>query len=118
MLLRLGESEIPKTYRAAGPGWVFVIMDGDKALTPRLARHIARLAARKVAVYLSVMTPRIQINEQLEAVADDLDGALAVLKQIHARLLPARAGHGLGRVLALYRAQVDRMRAVMAQRRG
>jgi hypothetical protein len=117
MLLRLSESEIPGAYRAAGPGWVFVILDGDKSLTSKLARHVAGLAARKIAVYLSAMTPRIQLNEQLETplAAGDLDGVLAVLRQAHARLLPARRG-GLGGAMALYRAQLDRMRAIMQQK--
>ena len=116
MLLRLSEREVPGPYRAAGSGWVFVILDDRKAFTPRLARHIADLVARKSAVYLSAMTPRIQLNEQLEAAAGDLEDVLAVLKQVHARLLPARMGKGLGRILALYRAQLDRMRAIMEQK--
>ena len=118
MLLRLSERETPSAYRAAGPGWVLVILDGDKALTPRLARHVAELAARNAAVYLSAMTPRIQLNEQLAApvTAGDLDGVLAVLKQVHARLLPARSKSGLSRIMALYRAQLDRMRAAMEQK--
>lgn len=118
MLLRLGGNEVPNAYRATAPGWVFVILDGGKALTPKLARHIAGLAARKAALYLSAMTPRIQLNEQLErpVAAGDMDGVLAVLKHVHARLLPARTGNGFGRVMALYRAQLDRMRVVMARK--
>jgi len=118
MLLRLSEREIPSAHRSAGPGWVFVILDGDKALTQKLARHVAELAARNAAVYLSAMTPRIQLNEQLAApmAAGDMDGVLAVLKQVHARLLPARSKSGLSRVMALYRAQLDRMRAAMEQK--
>ena len=115
MLLRLSGNEVPAAYRATTPGWVFVILDGENALTPRLARHVAGLAARKSAVYLSAMTPRIQLNEQLRApvAARDMDGVLAVLKQVHARLLPARSSNGLAGIMALYRAQLDRMRAVL-----
>jgi len=118
MLLRLSEREIPSAYRAAGPGWVFVILYEDKALTPGLARYVAGLAAQNSAVYLSAMTPRIQLNEQLAALvaAGDMDGVLAVLKRVHARLLPARSQSRLGRILALYRAQLDRMRAIMEQK--
>jgi len=116
MLLPLSLAQTPKAYRAAGHGWVFVISGGDKAITPRLARFIAAMVARKVAVFLSAMTPRIQLNEQLEA-AGDLDGTLRILREVHARLLPASTGTGIGRIWALYRAQVDRMRAIMEQRR-
>ncbi len=116
MLLPLSQAQTPKAYRAAGPGWVFVISDADKAITPRLARLIAGMVARRVAVFLSAMTPRIQLNEQLEA-AGDPEGVLRVLRAAYARLLPASTGHGLGRIWALYRAQVDRMRAIMEQRR-
>lgn len=119
MLLRLAENQVPKPYRGAGPGWVFVILDGETALTPRLAQHVAGLVRRKAAVFLSVMTPRIQINEQLEApvAADDMESVLGVLKRTYALLGPARTGKGLVRVLALYRAQLDRMRAIMARKR-
>jgi len=118
MLLRLSEKEVASAYRAAGPGWVLVIIDAAKALTPRLARHVAGLVARGSAVYLSAMTPRIQLNEQLQApvAANDLHAVLAVLKQVHARLEPARTGSGLSGVLALYRAQLDRMRAVLERK--
>lgn len=118
MLLELPQTQLPKAYRAAGPGWVFVVTDGEKAITPRLARYIAGLVARRVAVFLSAMTPRIQLNQQLEPLvaADNLDGVLGVLRQTHALLLPARTGRGLGRIWALYRAQVDRMRAIVEQR--
>ncbi|MEO8895386.1 MAG: hypothetical protein ABI450_05845 [Rhizomicrobium sp.] len=116
MLLPLAQAQTPKAYSAAGNGWVFVISGGDKAITPRLARFIAVLVERRVAVFLSAMTPRIQLNEQLEA-AGDLDGVLRILRQTHARLLPASTGTGVGRIWALYRAQVDRMRAIMEQRR-
>jgi hypothetical protein len=118
MLLELPQTQLPKAYRAAGPGWVFVVTDGEKAITPRLARYIAGLVARRVAVFLSAMTPRIQLNQQLEPLvaAGNLDGVLGVLRQTHALLLPARTGRGLGRIWALYRAQVDRMRAIVEQR--
>ncbi len=116
MLLPLSLAQTPKAYRAAGPGWVLVISDGDKAITPRLARLAAGMVERRVAVFLSAMTPRIQLNEQL-ASAGDPDGVLAVLRRTHARLLPASTGNGLGRIWALYRAQVERMRAIMEQRR-
>jgi hypothetical protein len=118
MLLELPQTQLPKAYRAAGPGWAFVVTDGEKAITPRLARYIAGLVARRVAVFLSAMTPRIQLNQQLEPLvaADNLDGVLGVLRQTHALLLPARTGRGLGRIWALYRAQVDRMRAIVEQR--
>jgi len=116
MLLPLSQAQTPKAYSAAGHGWVFVMSGGDKAITPRLAQFIAVLVKRRVAVFLSAMTPRIQLNEQLEA-ARDLDGTLHVLRQTHARLLPASTGNGIGRIWALYRAQVDRMRAIMEQRR-
>jgi len=112
MLLPLPEDQIPKLYRAAGPGWVLVISDA-KAITPRLGRLAAAMVKRRAAVFLSVMTPRIQMNEQLER-AGDLDGVMRVLAQAHDRLKPA--GKGLGRIWALYRAQVDRMRAIMEQR--
>jgi hypothetical protein len=114
MLLPLPEAQIPKSYRAAGPGWVFVISDG-KALTPKLGRLAAAMVKRHTAVFLSVMTPRIQMNEQLERVVDDLDGVMRVLRQAYDQLLPAATGKGLGRIWALYRAQVDRMRAKMEQ---
>jgi hypothetical protein len=118
MLLELPESQIPKAYRAAGPGWVFVITDGEKAITPRLGRFIGALVERRVAVFLSAMTPRIQLNEQLEPLveAGNLDGVLAVLRQTHALLLPARTATGLGRIWALYRAQVERLRTIAEQR--
>jgi hypothetical protein len=116
MLLPLSEAQTPKAYSTAGHGWVFVMSGGDKAITPRLALFIAAMVERRVAVFLSAMTPRIQLNEQLEA-AGDLDGALRILRQIHARLLPASTGKGIGRIWALYRAQVDRMRAIMERRR-
>jgi hypothetical protein len=118
MLLRLAENQMPKPYRATGPGWVFVILDSELALTPKLARHVASLVRRNAAVFLSVMTPRIQINEQLEApvAANDMAGVLAILKRTHALLSPAQTGKGLVRVLALYRAQLDRMRAIMARK--
>jgi hypothetical protein len=74
------------------------------------------MVKRHTAVFLSVMTPRIQMNEQLEKVADDLDGVMHVLHRAHDRLKPAGTGKGLGRIWALYRAQVDRMRAKMEQR--
>ncbi len=119
MLLRLAENQISKTYRAAGPGWVFVILDGEKAFTPRLGQFIAQMIKRRTAVFLSAMTPRIQINEQLEVsvAAGDIDGIVRILQQTHALLLPARAPSGFGRIWALYQAQVDRMRAIMEQRR-
>lgn len=119
MLVELPEAQIPKTYRAAGPGWVFVMVGGEKAITPRLARFIAGLAKRRVAVFLSVQTPRLQLNEQLEPLvaAGDPDAVLRVLQQTHALLRPAGAATGLGRIWALYRAQVERMRAIMEQRR-
>jgi hypothetical protein len=117
MLLPLPEAQVPKLYRAAGPGWVLVISDAKKAITPGLARLAAAMVKRRTAVFLSVMTPRIQMNEQLEKVADDLDGMLRVLNQAYDRLKPAGTGKGLSRIWALYRAQVDRMRAIMEQRR-
>ena len=118
MLVEIPEAQLSKAYRAAGPGWVFVIMDGEKALTPRLAKIVAGLVARRVAVFLSAMTPRIPLNEQLEPLvaANDLEGVLRVLRQTHTLLLPARTGTGLGRILALYRVQVDRMRTIAGQR--
>lgn len=118
MLLELPQTQIPKAYRAAGPGWVFVVADGEKAITPRLGRFIAGLVERRVAVFLSAMTPRIQLNQQLEPLvaAGNLDGVLGVLRQTHALLLPARTGRGLGRIWALYRAQVERMRTIVEQR--
>lgn len=119
MLLPLSQAQTPKAYSATGHGWVFVMSGGDKAITPRLGRLIAGMVARRVAVFLSAMTPRIQMNEQLEhpVAAGDLDGVVRVLHQAHARLLPAGTGKGFGRIWALYRAQVDRMRAIMEQRR-
>ena len=116
MLLPVPEAQIPKAYRAAGPGWVLVISDARKAITPKLARLAAGMVKRRTALYLSVMTPRIQMNEQLESVADDPEGVMRVLHQMHDRLKPAGTGKGLGRIWALYRAQVDRMRAKMEQR--
>jgi len=116
MLLPLPEAQVPKAYRAAGPGWVLVISDAKKAITPKLARLAAAMVKRRTAVFLSVMTPRIQMNEQLERVADDPDGVMRVLNQAHDRLKPAGTGKGLSRIWALYRAQVDRMRAIMEQR--
>ncbi len=118
MLLPLSQAEIPRAYRAAGPGWVFVIMDGEKAFTPRLARFIAGLVKRRVAAFLSAMTPRLQINEQLEppAAADDLEAITAVLRRTHALLLPAGTGMGIGRIWSLYRAQLDRLRTIREQR--
>ncbi len=118
MLLPLPEAQVPKPYRAAGPGWVFVISDAGKAITPKLGRLTAAMVKRRTAVFLSVMTPRIQMNEQLEKVANDPDGVMRVLRQAHDRLLPAATGKGLGRIWALYRAQVDRMRAKMEQRQS
>jgi len=120
MLLPLPEAQIPKAYRAAGSGWVLVISDAKKAITPRLGRLAAAMVKRRTAVFLSVMTPRIQMNEQLEGsvAADDLDGVMRVLRQAYARLLPAGTGKGLGRIWALYRAQVDRMRAKMERRQS
>lgn len=117
MLLPLPEAQLPKAYRAAGPGWVLVISDAKKAIAPRLARWAASMVKRRTALFLSVRTPRIQINEQLESVVDDPAGALRVLTHAHDRLVPAGAGKGLGRIWALYHAQVDRMRAIMEQRR-
>jgi hypothetical protein len=116
MLLPIPEAQIPRAYRAAGPGWVLVISDARKAITPKLARLAAAMVKRHTALFLSVMTPRIQMNEQLESVADDLDGVLRVLHQAHDRLKPAGTGRGLSRIWALYRAQVDRMRAIMEQK--
>jgi hypothetical protein len=118
MLVELPQAQLPKAYRAAGPGWVFVMMDGEKEIAPRLGRFIAGLVERRVAVFLSAMTPRIQLNEQLEPLvaAGDLEGVLRVLRQTHALLLPARTGKGLGRIWALYRAQVARMRTILEQR--
>jgi len=118
MLVELPQAQLPKAYRAAGPGWVFVMIDGEKAIAPRLGRFIAGLVERRVAVFLSAMTPRIQLNEQLEPLvaANDLEGVLRVLRQTHALLLPARTGKGLGRIWALYRAQVERMRTIAERR--
>jgi len=118
MLLPVPQAQVPKAYRDAGPGWVFVISDARKAITPRLGRLAAAMVKRHAAVFLSVMTPRIQVNEQLEApaAADDLDGVMRVLNQVHDRLKPAGTAKGLGRIWALYRAQVDRMRAIMEHR--
>lgn len=116
MLLPVPQAQVPKAYRAAGPGWVLVISDAKKAITPRLARLAATMVKRRTAVFLSVMTPRIQINEQLESAANDLDGVMRVLHQVHDRLKPAGTSKGLGRIWALYRAQVDRMRAIMEQK--
>jgi hypothetical protein len=119
MLVEIPQAQLPKAYRATEPGWAFVIMDGEKALTSRLAKFIAGLVKRRVAVFLSAKTQRIQLNEQLEPLVamDDLNAVLHVLQQTHALLRPARTGTGLGRIWALYRAQVGRMRAVMEQRR-
>lgn len=116
MLLPVPEAQIPKAYRVAGPGWVLVISDAKKAITPRLARLAAAMVKRHTALFLSVMTPRIQVNEQLEGVVDDPEGVMRVLHQVHDRLKPAGTGKGLGRIWALYRAQVDRMRAIMEQK--
>lgn len=118
MLLRLAERESPKAYRAGGLGWVLVILDGEKAFTPRLARFVAGLVKRRMAVFLSAMTPRLQVNEQLEslATANNLDGILATLRHTHTVLLPAGPGGGIGRIWSLYRAQVDRLRTIMEQR--
>jgi hypothetical protein len=118
MLLPLSQAQTPQAYRAAGPGWVFVISDAGKAITPRLGRLIAGMVTRRVAVFLSALTPRIQINEQLErsVAAGDEEGVVKILHQVHDRLLPAGTGKGLGRIWALYRAQLDRMRAIMEQR--
>ena len=117
MLLRL--SELPKNYRGTEPGWVLVILDGKTALTPRLAKFAASVVRRKAALFLSAMTPRIPLNAQLEApvAANDMGAVLDVLRRTHAALLPAQSRKGLGRIWALYRAQVDRMRATMQQRR-
>jgi len=118
MLVELPQAQIPKAYRAGGPGWVFVVIGGEKAITSRLARFIAGLVERRVAVFLSAKTPRLQLNEQLEPLvaAGDLDAVLRVLRQTYALLLPAGTATGLGRIWALYRAQLDRMRAIMEQR--
>lgn len=116
MLLPVPEAQIPKAYRAAGPGWVLVISDARKAITPKLARLAAGMVKRRTALFLSVMTPRIQVNEQLEKVVDDLEGVMRVLHHVHDRLKPAGTGKGVGRIWALYRAQVDRMRAIMEQK--
>jgi hypothetical protein len=118
MLLELTAAQLPKAYRAAGRGWVFVVTDGQKAITPRLGRFIAGLVEHRVAVFLSAMTPRIQLNERLEPLvaAGNLDGVIAVLRQTHTLLLPARASKGVRRIWALYRAQVDRIRAIVEQR--
>jgi len=118
MLLPLPEAQVPKPYRAGGPGWVLVISNPKKAITPKLARLAAAMVKRHIAVFLSVMTPRIQMNEQLEGpvAADDLNGVLRVLNQAYDRLKPAGTGKGLSRIWALYRAQVDRMRAIMEQK--
>jgi len=119
MLICVNQDDVPQAYRPAGHGWVFVILDDKKALTLTLARHVADLARRKVAVYLSAVTPRTQLNEQLDVPlkAGDMDGVLAVLEQVHKRLLPARRARGWRLVLALYLAQVDRMRAIMEAKR-
>jgi hypothetical protein len=118
MLIELPASQIPKPYRTAGPGWIFVVTDGEKAINARLGKFIAGLVARGVAVYLSAMTPRIQVNEQLKPLvaAGDLEGVLNVLRQTHALLHSAGAGTGVGRIWALYRAQLERMRAIAGQR--
>jgi hypothetical protein len=119
MLLRLSEEQLSNAYRGAGPGWVLVILDGEKALTLRLAKFAARLVKRNAAVFISAMTPRLPLNAQLQApvAAGDMNAVLAVLRRTHDALLPARDAKGLGRIWALYRAQVDRMRATMRQRR-
>lgn len=115
MMLSVSQNDVPKAYRSAGHGWVFVVLDDKKALNPKLARYVADLARRNVALYLSAVTPRTQLNEQLEkpVKAGDMDGVLSVLKQVHARLAPARGARGWRLILALYRAQVDRMHAAM-----
>ena len=120
MLLPLSLAETPGAYRDAGPGWVFVISDASKAITPRLGRLIAGMVTRRVAVFLSALTPRIQINEQLEGsvAAGDAEGVVNILRRVHDRLLPASTGKGLGRIWALYRAQLDRMRAIMERRQS
>jgi hypothetical protein len=120
MLLHLSEAQLPKTYRGTEPGWVLVILDGKKALTPRLAKFAAGVVKRKAALFLSAMTPRLPLNAQLEGpvAANDMDAVLEVLRRTHAALLPAQSRKGLGRIWALYRAQVDRMRATMQQRRS
>lgn len=119
MLLELPQSQLPKTYRNSGPGWVLVILDGERALNLRLAKFAARLVKRNAAVFISAMTPRLPLNAQLQApvAAGDMKAVLAVLRRAHDALLPARNARGLGRIWALYRAQVDRMRATMQQRR-
>jgi len=119
MLMCVNQNDVPKAYRAAGHGWVFVVLDGKEALTPKLARFVADLARRKVALYMSAITPRSQLNEQLEkpAKAGDMNGVLAVLRQVHGRLAAARGAGGWRLILALYRAQVDRMRAIMEAKR-
>jgi hypothetical protein len=45
-----------------------------------------------------------------------MGAVLEMLQRMHAALLPAQSRKGLGRIWALYRAQVDRMRATMQQR--
>jgi hypothetical protein len=119
MLMSVYEKDVPQANRAAGPGWVFVVLDGKKALTPKLARYVADRARRNIAIYLSAVTPRTQLNEQLErpVKAGDTEGVLAILKQVHARLLPARGAKGLSLLWILYRAQVDRIRAIVEAKR-
>jgi len=53
MLLPLPEAQVPKAYRAAGPGWVLVISDAKKAITPKLARLAAAMVKRRTAVFLA-----------------------------------------------------------------
>lgn len=119
MLICVNQADVPKPYRGAGHGWVFVVLDAEKALTLKLARYAADRARRGVAIYMSAMTPRSQLNEQLEkpVKVGDPKGVLAVLKRVHAHLAHARGAKGLSLIWALYRAQLDRMRAVMEAKR-
>jgi hypothetical protein len=120
LMMQVPQNDLPEPYRPAGHGVLMLITGGEAAITrPGFAGHVLQLVSRGVAVYLTAVSPKALVNEELAPLvaAKDLPGTARMLLQLYRMLTASRAGKGVFRLLLhFYRLQLEKLRMATKNR--
>lgn len=120
LMMQVPQNELPDRYRPAGHGVLMLIIGGEAAITrPGFADYVFQLVSRGVGVYLTAVSPKALVNEELMPLvtAPDRPGAARMLLLLYHLLAASRAGNGAFRLLPhFYRLQLEKLRAATKNR--
>ncbi len=120
LMMQVPQNELPEPYRPAGHGVLMLITGGEAAITrPGFADHVFQLVSRGVGVYLTAVSSKALVNEDLAPLAatQDLPGATRMLLRLYRLLAASRARQGVFRILPhFYRLQLEKLRMATKNR--